>query len=144
MDTWMIWLALAGVVVMLELFTGTFYLLMIAIGVLAGSVVAYFQGGLASQLLVAGIVGAIATIALHKSRFAWKGQVDTSKDPNVNMDIGQFVQVSEWQDQGNGRWTSRTSYRGALWDVELPRGHGEAGRYQIEEVQGNRLIVKPM
>ena len=143
MDAWMMWLALAGLVVMLELFTGTFYLLMIAIGLLAGSLVAYLQGGVATQFIAAGVVGAIATTALHKSRFAWKGQVDASRDPNVNMDIGQFIQVNEWQDQGAGRWFARTQYRGALWDVELTQGRGEAGRYQIEEVQGSRLIVRP-
>lgn len=32
MDDWMTWFVLAGVLVVLELFTGTFYLLMIAVG----------------------------------------------------------------------------------------------------------------
>lgn len=32
MSIWMIWLAVAGILVAIEIFSGTFYLLMIAIG----------------------------------------------------------------------------------------------------------------
>ncbi|HCN90871.1 MAG TPA: NfeD family protein, partial [Oxalobacteraceae bacterium] len=36
MTDWIVWSVLAGILVILELFTGTFYLLMIAIGFAAG------------------------------------------------------------------------------------------------------------
>ncbi|MFS2021308.1 NfeD family protein, partial [Massilia sp. CT11-108] len=38
MAEWMGWLVAAGVLVILELFTGTFYLLMIAIGLAAAAI----------------------------------------------------------------------------------------------------------
>ena len=40
MTDWMMWLALAAVLVIVELFTGTFYILMIAIGVATGAAAA--------------------------------------------------------------------------------------------------------
>ena len=40
MADWTWWLALAGALVIFELFTGTFYILMIAIGVACGAIAA--------------------------------------------------------------------------------------------------------
>jgi len=69
MSAWMIWLSLAGIVVILELFSGTFYLLMMAFGLFAGAIAAWFGSAIEMSLLVAAIVGALSTLALHKSRF---------------------------------------------------------------------------
>jgi membrane protein implicated in regulation of membrane protease activity len=143
MSAWMIWLSLAGIVVILELFSGTFYLLMIAFGLLAGAIAAWLGSIGEVALIVAAIVGAVSTLALHKSRFGWKRNSDARRDPNVNMDIGQSILVQKWQDQGNGKFTARTMYRGAMWDVELQHSAGFPGVYVIEEVQGSRLLVRP-
>jgi len=142
MNAWMTWAVLAGVVVILELFSGTFYLLMISIGMIAGALFAFVGFGTSMQLIVAAVVGTVATIALHFSKYGWKGNVNAARDPNVNMDIGQFVEVPQWSDQGNGNYTARVSYRGAMWDVELHHGNGEPGKYVIQEVQGSKLIVR--
>lgn len=142
MDAWMIWLILAGLVVILELFTGTFYLLMISIGLLAGAAVAAIGFSSPYQLLVGALVGSISTISLHYSRFGWKQRGEVSRDPNVNIDIGQQLTVMEWIEVTQGKFTARTKYRGALWDVELHQGRAEAGVFEIEEVVGSRLIVK--
>jgi len=40
MSNWMVWSLLAGAVVILEMLTGTFYLLMVALGLLAGAIAA--------------------------------------------------------------------------------------------------------
>jgi len=142
MNAWMTWAVLAGVVVILELFSGTFYLLMISIGMIAGALFAFVGFSTSMQLIVAAVVGSVATIALHFSKYGWKGNVNAARDPNVNMDIGQFVEVPQWSDQGNGNYTARVSYRGAMWDVELHNGNGEPGKYVIQEVQGSKLIVR--
>ena len=144
MSNWMLWGILSGFLVILELFSGTFYLLMIALGFAAGAFAAVLDGSLATQLLVAAIVGCAATLALHRSKYGWKGNQDVACDPNVNMDIGQTLQVQEWQDAGNGKYSARAMYRGAMWDIELRQAHGVAGMYVIEQVRGNRLIVRPV
>lgn len=138
MADWSYWLAAAGLTVILELFTGTFYLLMVAVGLLAGSAAALLGFGEAVQLVVAALVGVGATVALRRSRFGkLHGQVQAGRDPNVNLDIGQTVHVPAWQDGA-----ARVMYRGALWDVELAPGAAAApGQYTIREVRGSRLIV---
>jgi membrane protein implicated in regulation of membrane protease activity len=138
MSDWSYWLAAAGVTVILELFSGTFYLLMIAIGLVAGAVVAFLGLGEVVALLVAAVVGVAATFLLRRSRYGKQQQrVQAERDPNVNLDIGQTVNVPAWQDGA-----ARVMYRGALWDVELAPGSIAApGPYTIREVRGSRLIV---
>jgi membrane protein implicated in regulation of membrane protease activity len=137
MQDWMNWLIAAGVLVILELFSGTFYLLMIAIGLGFGALAAL--GGLSgpTQAIVAAIVGVIATGLLHRSRIGHPTKGNAARDHNVNLDIGQRLEVSGWS---GGR--ARVLYRGALWDIELGQGATErAGEFKIVEVQGSRLIV---
>lgn len=137
MTHWMIWLVAAGVLVIAELFTGTFYLLMIAIGLGAGALAALGGASGPLQILVAAAFGLAATAILHRSRFGKPAKSMATRDRNVNLDIGQRIAVPQWQD---GR--ARVMYRGALWDVELgPGAQPEAGEYRIVEVLGNRLIV---
>jgi membrane protein implicated in regulation of membrane protease activity len=143
MNAWMSWLAFTGLVIILELFTGTFYLLMVAVGLLAGALAAWFNAGASTQMIVAAAVGAVATLALHKSKFGWREKPEVSRDPNVNMDIGQAIKVEFWEDQGDGKFTARAMYRGAMWDVELRHAAAFAGMFIIEEIQGSRLIVRP-
>ncbi|MGH8856181.1 MAG: NfeD family protein [Telluria sp.] len=137
MTVWMSWLIGAGILVIAELFTGTFYLLMIAIGLGAGALAALSGASGTMQILVAAVVGLIATAVLHRSRFGRPARADATRDRNVNLDIGQRVAVPAWQD-GH----ARVMYRGALWDVELgPGAQPEAGEFRIVEVLGSRLIV---
>jgi len=137
MADWMNWLVAAGVLVILELFTGTFYLLMIAIGLAVGGVVALAGRGFPAQAIGAAIVAIAATGWLHRSRFGRPAKHDATRDRNVNLDIGQRVNVPAWN---NGR--ARVMYRGALWDVELGQGATpHPGDFRIVEVQGSRLVV---
>jgi len=144
MEAWIWWLVLAGVVVICELFTGTFYLLMFALGLVSASIASLLISSMQLQMLIAAVVGSAATVALHNSKYGWKQCGDAARDPNVNIDIGQQLRVEEWQEQGNGISIARTKYRGAMWDVELRHAHANAGMFVIEAVEGSRLIVRPM
>ncbi len=130
----MIWWVAAGVLIVAELFTGTFYLLMIALGMIAGGI-AHAMGALPHVQM--GTAALVAVVVLRRSRFgSWKRR-DASRDSAVNLDIGATLQVDEWRE---GR--ARTMYRGAQWDVELAPGESErAGMYRIAALDGNRLIV---
>lgn len=133
----LIWWIAAGALIVTELFTGTFYLLMIAVGLLAGGIA--FAVGLALhvQMGVAALVALIAVVLLRRSRFgSWKRR-DASRDTAVNLDIGATVEVRHWHD---GR--ARAMYRGAQWDVELAPGESEGARwYRITALEGSRLVV---
>ena len=68
MADWMVWSAAAGVLIVLELFTGTFYLLMMALGLLFGALAAWLGAGMPLQTIAAAVVGIVATGLLHRSR----------------------------------------------------------------------------
>ncbi|WP_296654356.1 NfeD family protein [Paraburkholderia sp.] len=132
------WWVGAGVLIVAELMTGTFYLLMIALGFFAG-VLAYGLGApLDLQLGIAAAVALTAMIVLRRSRFGRrKRRADASSDPGVNLDIGEPVTVPGWQDR-----RARVMYRGAEWDIELAPGEPEDARlYEIKSVRGSCLIV---
>ena len=110
-----------------RLFTGTFYLLMIAIGLGFGALAALVGMSVPMQTIVAAVVGVVATGVLHRSRFGHPARHSPARDPNVNIDIGQRLDVDDWQD---GK--ARVMYRGALWDVELGQG-AIAGSGQLQD-----------
>lgn len=141
MTDWIMWLALAGVLVILEMFSGTFYLLMIAAGLLAGALAAWAGLDKPQQTIVAALVGIAATYVLRRSKYGKRNRVDAARDPNVNLDIGQVIQIDAWNAQDNPA-TARAMYRGARWDIQLaPGGEPHPGSFIIREIRGSCLIV---
>ncbi|MES2130238.1 MAG: NfeD family protein [Pseudomonadota bacterium] len=137
MADWINWLILAGLLVIFELFTGTFYVLMVAIGMGCGAIAALMGAPVPLQVIIAGAIAAAATLLLRRSRLSDDIKLDPARDPNVNIDIGQAIKVDQWQGE-----KARVMYRGALWDVELAAGSvAQAGSYKIAEVRGARLVV---
>jgi membrane protein implicated in regulation of membrane protease activity len=141
MTDWMLWLTLAGVVIILEMFTGTFYLFMLGIGMAAAAMAALAGVATPWQFATAASVSMIATLALRRSRFGRMHRPDAARDPNVNLDIGQEIVIEDWQTV-QGESTARAAYRGALWDVELaPGAMPVPGIFVIREIKGNRFLV---
>src|SRR5678815_4449796 len=68
-----IWWIAAGVAVAAELASGTFYLLMIALGLGAGALAAHSGATQPVQLLVAAVVGGGATVLWHWRRVSRAG-----------------------------------------------------------------------
>ncbi|VVE57746.1 NfeD-like family protein 1 [Pandoraea iniqua] len=134
-----LWFGVAGLTVVLELASGTFYLLMVALGMFAGGVAALLGVSWPGQLVVAAVVAAVAVWLLRRSKFGRRRiKVDVTADPNANLDIGERLHVEAWQADGS----ARTKYRGAEWDVELLPGEApSAGWFVIREVRGSRLFV---
>jgi membrane protein implicated in regulation of membrane protease activity len=142
MSQWIMWILAAGVLLILEMFTGTLYLLMMSIGLVAGGVAALAGASLPGQFLIASIVGIVATFGLRRSKFGRLPTGDASRDPNVNLDIGQTLIIDGWRNAGNETYTARAMYRGAMWDVDLQSGEAAtSGQFIIREVRGSRLVV---
>lgn len=143
MTDWMIWFTVVCVLVVLEMASGTFYLLMLAIGVAAGGVAAILGASGVWQCVIAAIIAAAATTALRRSRFGKSEQLAAERNPDVNLDIGQSITVDVWLQASSVAPRARVPYRGALWDVELATGsNASAGVFVIEEIRGNCLIVR--
>lgn len=134
--TW--WWLLTGLTVVAELLTGTFYLLMMALGLAAGAVAAHTGLGLAGQLVAAAIVGAgaVALWRWQRSRNPARGS-DGRPDHN-HLDIGESITIEQWQPDH----TARVNYRGSIWTARYAgAGTPEPGVYVIRSVEGNRLLV---
>jgi membrane protein implicated in regulation of membrane protease activity len=139
MSGWMLWFAAAGALVVLEMFSGTFYLLMVAIGLVVGGATALAGLDSAMQFLLAAATGILATAALHRSRWGRAGRPASARNPDINLDIGQTLVVHAWSSDGK---TARSEYRGAAWDIELePGSQPLPGKFVIREVRGSRLVV---
>lgn len=137
-DSTLWWLA-AGILVAAELTTGTFYLLMMAGGLVAGALAAHAGLGTSAQVLMAAAVGGGAVLAWHFWRPRPSGSQDAGMNPDVNLDIGETVQVESWLPDGS----SQIKYRGAQW-MAVPRaGNPRApGAYRIVEIRGSQLILE--
>lgn len=134
-----VWWLLAGVAVALELVTGTFYLLMLSIGLAAGALAAYAGAGLTVQLLAAALVGGGAVVGWHLVRGRQPAGPAASANPDVNLDVGETVVVDAWQADG----TAQVRYRGASWTVvQMPGAAPRIGTHRVREVVGNRLVVE--
>ena len=134
------WLA-AGVVVAAELATGTFYLLMMALGLAAGATAAHLGFAVAAQVIVAALVGGGATAFWHWRRFRQPRSAPASENRDVNLDIGERVAVAHWAADG----TARVQYRGSAWTARLAPGISAAsGEHRVVAVEGNWLVLAPL
>lgn len=133
-----LWWVLVGVLVVLELLTGSFYLLMIALGAVAAAVVAHLGFSLSTQLVVMAVVASGAVAAWHFKR-GKTPNVPTQANASVNMDVGAEVTVEQW----NNDRSASVKYRGASWTVLAVAGtECVPGLHRVREVSGNRLIVE--
>lgn len=132
------WWLLAGACIVLELVTGTFYLLMLALGFVAAALFTYVGVSMTGQIAGAAIVGGGAVAIWYAVRSRRPARVATESNPDVNLDIGETFMVDTW----NPDRTASVHYRGTRWTV-VQRGPAapEAGLHRVVAVVGNRLMV---
>ena len=133
-----LWWLLAGAAVAVELLTGTFYLLMLGVGMAAGALAALAGAGQDAQLVVAAIVGGCALAGWHvlrKRRFAGSPDGNT----NLDFDAGEPVHVDAWTVDH----TATVRYRGTVWTAVpqggMPQG---TGLHRVRKVDGSKLVVE--
>jgi membrane protein implicated in regulation of membrane protease activity len=137
MDSYIGWFVVAFGLLVAELLTGTFYLLVISIALAAAGFAALAGASGPLQFVVAAVIGLGGSIWLRSTRFG-KRLHERGEDRVQNMDLGQTLRVDHWTPSR----TARANYRGAVWDVELAPGEQPAGgEFVIREIQANRLIV---
>ena len=135
------WWLLAGALVAAELATGTFYLLMLALGCVAGAIAAHLGLGTVAQVVAAAVLGGGATVGWHLKRAREPKSAPAASNRDVNLDIGQAVQVPAWSADG----TARVQYRGASWAVRLAdNGPAMPGAHTIVALHGSELLVAPV
>ncbi len=136
-STW--WWIVAGALVAAELATGTFYILMVAIGCAAGALASYALPGFMGQAFVAAAVGGGAVLAWHRRGARSASTLPPEANRDINLDIGERVHVGGWNPDG----TARISYRGAAWNARyIGAGEPEPGTHVIAEVRHNELALR--
>lgn len=135
-----LWWVAAGIAVAAELATGTFYLLMIALGLVAGAIAAHLGFGPSTQVLAAALLGGGATAVWHWKRASQPRSAPARENRDVNLDIGERVAVTAWAPDR----TARVQYRGSAWTARLAPGAAAVpGEYLVSAVEGNWLVLAP-
>jgi len=135
MDLSLIWLIAGFILIIVELVTGTFYLLVLGIAALVGAGVGYASGAFVWQAVGAAIVAVAGVI--------WVNQFKKKMAPKRmrGLDVGQPAAFDSWVNKGAGH--ARVKYRDALWDAQVAGdASGEPGEIlYITSVDGSTLKV---
>ncbi|MBM5575136.1 hypothetical protein GKO28_13720 [Deefgea sp. CFH1-16] len=135
MSSTSIWLTLAVVLCIFEIFSSTFYMIAIAIGFLAGAAAAAFQLPLPLQ------IGMSALFALVSAFFIrhWKLTHLQNEVRDIHDEIGQRVSIETWQDENH----ARVRYRGSQWDAVLAQDcqRGDDDYWYITAQHGATLEI---
>ena len=141
MENSTIWWLVAGALVVAELITGTFYLLMVAVGIAAGAIAAHLGLSAPLQIVAAAAVGAGLVVGLYLMKKRRPGDPSPRADRSVNLDVGETVLIESWNADG----TTTVKYRGASWTaMHRPGITPSTGMHRVAELVGNRLLVDPL
>jgi membrane protein implicated in regulation of membrane protease activity len=135
-----LWWLLASGAVVLELLsgTGTLYLLLIGGGFAAAALVAHAGFGPVTQLVTSAVVSVALVFVWRTIRGKQPAPPRSSANRDVNLDIGECVQIDAWNPDG----TATVRYRGAQWAVAIRPGETPStGEHKIVQIIGSRLIV---
>lgn len=131
-----LWWVVAGGLVVAELLTGTFYLLMLALGAAAAAIGAHLQLPQTAQVVVAAIAGGGAVVAWH----LWGRQRLHAPSDDLKLDVGETIMVEHWNPDG----TASVRYRGTQWTaIHRPGITPSTGMHRVAEMTGNRLLLDP-
>src|SRR5436190_23911248 len=135
MEEDLLWAILGLVLVIIELLSGTFYLLMLGIAASGAALAAWLGQPFGVQAIVAAVVSAAGCYGVHVYR------AKNAKGQMAPIDAGQPASFENWVDQGAGR--ARVRYRGASWDARVEDALDAAPGSQLYVVRadGNTLTV---
>lgn len=131
-----LWLILAGALLIAELTTGTFYILLVSLGAALGALVAYAGQPLEIQIGSAAVFAVLSCLMLQRAR---KGSNNPEQDRlRNNLDIGNSVHVGQWSSTGQ----AQVQYRGASWAAICLDEEPTPGEHVIVDLQGSTLKLK--
>jgi membrane protein implicated in regulation of membrane protease activity len=136
-DAYWFWWCLAVFCVVAELYSGTLYLLALAIILAIIGLTSYF----ALPILLQIIIGIIAT-ALMLTLLRYKHNQSIEKNSVANnlqhMDIGSLVIVEAWQTNKK----TYVMYRGCQWQAVCKDADAKIGEHKIIAIDKNQLHLQ--
>ena len=134
MEPYLYWAVAGLTLIIVELTSGTFYLLVIGLAAFAGGAIAWAGGNVWLQAVAATIIAAGGVIAVHRRRV--KAPPGAAND----IDAGQRVTVESWVSEADG--LARVRYRGTLWDARIVGARSSGDAYVIQRIEGSTLVVE--
>ena len=135
MESYLIWVAAGFALVIAELVTGTFFLLVLGIAAFVGSAAAWFGLGFWVEASCAAAVAVAGVFWVQQQRKAMQ------RPDMASLDVGQAVSFDAWASREQG--AARVKYRNTLWDAEV-EGERDLDHGQvlfIRAVEGSTLKV---
>jgi membrane protein implicated in regulation of membrane protease activity len=135
MDFSLTWLIAGFILIIAELLTGTFYLLVLGLAALVAAGVGYASGAFVWQAVAAAIVAVAGVVWVHRNR-----QTMSPKRMQA-LDFGQPATFESWINKSARH--ARVRYRDTLWDAQVvDEASGEPGEIlYISSVDGSTLKV---
>lgn len=135
MDAYLIWALLGLGLVIVELLTGTFYLLMLGAAGFGAALAAWLGAGFPLQCIIAGLVSAAGCYGVHVWRHRNQGNQMQS------VDAGQPASFESWVDESAR--LARVRYRGTSWDARIDGAEPLAAgaMLYVNQLQGSTLSV---
>jgi membrane protein implicated in regulation of membrane protease activity len=117
MEPYLVWVLVGFGLLITELVSGTFYLLVLGIGAFVAAIAAWLGASIIVEVSIAGAVAVGGTLLVRR----WHRKQHRPGEASSNaIDIGQTASFEAWLDQGKG--LARVKYRGASWDAVVPTG----------------------
>lgn len=134
MEAYLLWAVVGIVLVIVEMLTGTFYLLVLGLAALAAAAAAYLGQSFWVQAVVVAAVAVVGVIMIKRFR----GAVQTVAEQG--LDIGQAVMLDAWISEADG--LARVKYRNAQWEAQVTGERVPDSKvFYIHAVDGNTLQV---
>ena len=126
------WAALAAVCLIVELLTGTFYLLVLTVAFAGACGLAALDTGIPAQISLAAIIGVIGLLAVQRWRTRRR---DASPAATLENAVATVV--------GTNGALYRVRWRGSEWNARGPEGLSENATVRITGQSGNTLHIEP-
>lgn len=135
LDPSLAWAILGLTLVIIELVSGTFYLLMLGVAAFGAAAAAYFGQDTPVQALVAAAIAAAGCYWVH----AYRVRNAAAQMPHI--DAGQPASFESWIDEGAR--LAKVRYRGASWDAVVEGDASPQGGalLYVQSASGNTLKV---
>jgi len=134
MDAYLMWAITGIALIIVEMLTGSFYLLVLGIAALAAAGAAWLGFSFWIQAVVIAAVAVTGVLLVKKFRGR---SVPASQR---SLDIGQSVMLESWISEADG--VARVNYRNAQWEARVTGERVAGGKiFYIHGVDGNTLQV---
>jgi membrane protein implicated in regulation of membrane protease activity len=133
MEADLLWAILGLALVIAELLTGTFYLLMLGLAAFGAALAAWLGQPFGVQAIVAAVVAVAGCYGVHVYR------AKNTKEQMASVDAGQPASFEHWTDEAAR--LARVRYRGASWDAQVEGEAGPGATLYVVTANGNTLKV---